>query len=151
MEVKIQSIYFMEMETHKKKNLIFLNHHKPILSGPRAFVKSQGGNGRSCQKYSYCTCWSLMACKSGSAVKKYEKHWSMVEQYCIISVNSAGHVICYMPAKILNSAHERNVCYIVFFFGRQGRMAMYLIHFTSLGGFTFQYFNILIQRALHNT
>ena len=28
---------------------------------------------------------------------------------------------------------------------------MYLIHFASLGGSTFQYFNILIQRALHNT
>ena len=52
------------------------------------------------------------------------------------SVNSAGHVTRYMPAEILNSAHERNVRYIGFFsVGR--RTAMSLIHLASLGGPTF--------------
>ena len=50
-EVKIQSIYFMEMRNPERNNLIYYNHHKPILSGPRVFGKSQGGKGRSCQKY----------------------------------------------------------------------------------------------------
>ena len=35
--------------------------------------------------------------------------------YCAISINSAGHVTCYMPAEILNSAHGGNDRYIPFF------------------------------------
>ena len=36
-------------------------------------------------------------------------------RYCTISINLAGHVTRYMPAKILNSAHRGNDRYIHFF------------------------------------
>ena len=32
----------------ERNDLIFLNHYKPIFSGPTAFGESQGGRGRSC-------------------------------------------------------------------------------------------------------
>ena len=36
-------------------------------------------------------------------------------EYCTISVNSAGHVMCYMPAKILTPAYGGNDHYMDFF------------------------------------
>jgi hypothetical protein len=35
--------------------------------------------------------------------------------YCTISINSVGHVTCYIAAKILISAPHGNDCYIQFF------------------------------------
>ena len=62
--------------------------------------------------------------------------------YCTILINSAGHVTRYVPAEILNSAHERNVCYIDFFrqTGENGHISY---PFRKPGGSTFQHFNIL--------
>jgi len=38
---------------------------------------------------------------------------SLITQYlyCTISINSAGHVMCHMPAEILILAHGGNDCY----------------------------------------
>jgi len=44
----------------------------------------------------------------------------MLNEYCTISINLAGHVTCYMPAEILNSAHEGNDCYMNFFSAARG-------------------------------
>ena len=77
--------------------------------------------------------------------------WGSVKYraYCTIPINLAGHITCYMPAEILNSAHERNVCYIDFFSADMGEQPCILS--ISQAGSTFQYFNILVQRALHNS
>ena len=65
---------------------------------------------------------------SGNEEKKFRKTtpsttiaWGC-HRYCTISINLAGHVMCFMPAEILNLAHEGNDCYMVFVFGSWGRM-----------------------------
>ena len=52
-------------------------------------------------------------------------------KYCTILVNLAGHVMCYMPAEILISAHGGNDCYIDFFGGQVRGNSHHISHHDS--------------------
>ena len=80
--------------------------------------------------------------------------------YCAISLNSAGHVTHYMPAKILNLAHGGNDCYIHIFladfydFLRFLKLFLQLLFMVSALGQNDhynRYISVFLERLLHIT
>ena len=70
--------------------------------------------------------------------------WSNLAFYCLLY-----HVMCYMPAKILNLAHERNVHYIDFLLADKGEHPC-ILSISQAWVSLIQHFKILTQRTLHN-